>query len=110
MVLTMGMAVDANVLIYERIREERRNGKSPVNAMESGFKRALGTIVDSNLTTLIAGLVMFWLGAGPIRGFAVTLSLGIMTTVFTAFTVTRLLVSLWLMMQKRKSNFVAQPI
>ena len=110
MVLTVGMAVDANVLIYERIREEHRNGKSPVNAIESGFNRALGTIVDSNLTTLIAGLVMFWLGAGPIRGFAVTLSLGIMTTVFTAFTVTRLLVSLWLRVQKRKSNVVPAPI
>ena len=110
MVLTVGMAVDANVLIYERIREERRNGKSPVNAIESGFSRALGTIVDSNLTTLIAGLVMFWLGAGPIRGFAVTLSLGIMTTVFTAFTVTRLLVSLWLRAQKRKSDAVPAPI
>ncbi len=109
-VLTVGMAVDANVLIYERIREEMRNGKSPTAAIDSGFSRALGTIVDSNLTTLIAGLVMFWLGSGPIRGFAVTLSLGIMTTVFTAFTVTRLLVSLWLKAKKKKSNTVPAPI
>ena len=101
-VLTIGMAVDANVLIYERIREELRNGKSPIAAIEAGFDRAYATIVDSQLTTFIAGLVMFLLGSGPIRGFAVTLTLGIMTTVFTAFTVTRMLVSWWLMAQKTK--------
>lgn len=102
LVLTVGMAVDANVLIYERIREELRSGKSSIAAIEAGFARAFGTILDSNLTTLIAGLVMFWLGSGPVRGFAVTLSLGIFTTVFTAFVVTRLLVSWWLQMQKGK--------
>jgi len=100
LVLTVGMAVDANVLIYERIREEMRNGKRPISAIESGFTRAFGTIIDSNLTTLIAGLVMFWLGSGPVRGFAVTLSLGILATVFTAFTVTRLLVATWVARQK----------
>jgi preprotein translocase subunit SecD len=100
--LTIGMAVDANVLIYERIREELRSGKPTISAIEAGFNRALATIVDSNLTTLIAGLVMFWLGSGPIRGFAVTLSIGIITTVFTAFTVTRLLVSWWVAAQKTK--------
>jgi protein-export membrane protein SecD len=97
--LTVGMAVDANVLIYERIREELRNKKTPISAIEAGFNRALATIIDANLTTLIAGLAMFALGSGPIRGFAVTLSLGILTTVFTAFTVTRLLVSWWLKSQ-----------
>ncbi|MCB1527060.1 MAG: protein translocase subunit SecD [Hyphomicrobiaceae bacterium] len=102
LVLTVGMAVDANVLIYERIREELRNGKTSISAIESGFNRAFTTILDSNLTTLIAGLVMFWLGAGPVRGFAVTLSLGIFATVFTAFTVTRLLVSLWIARQKSR--------
>ncbi len=102
LVLTVGMAVDANVLIYERIREELRNGKTPISAIDSGFKTALGTIIDSNLTTLIAGLVMFWLGSGPIRGFAVTLSIGILTTVFTAFTVTRLLVSEWVRRQNTR--------
>lgn len=102
LVLTVGMAVDANVLIYERIREELRSGRSPIAAIEGGFARAFGTILDSNLTTLIAGLVMFWLGSGPVRGFAVTLSLGIFTTVFTAFVVTRLLVSWWLQGQKGK--------
>jgi protein-export membrane protein SecD len=96
------MAVDANVLIYERIREELRSGKTPISAIDGGFSKAFGTILDSNLTTLIAGLVMFWLGSGPVRGFAVTLSLGIFATVFTAFTVTRLLVSLWVAAQKTK--------
>ncbi len=98
--LTIGMAVDANVLIYERIREELRNKSSPLSAIEKGFDRAFGTIIDANLTTLIAGIAMFALGSGPIKGFAVTLSLGIITTVFTAFTVTRLLVSWWLASQK----------
>ncbi len=102
LVLTVGMAVDANVLIYERIREELRSGKTPISAIDSGFSKAFGTIIDSNLTTLIAGLVMFWLGSGPVRGFAVTLSLGIFATVFTAFTVTRLLVSLWVSAQKTR--------
>jgi protein-export membrane protein SecD len=101
-VLTIGMAVDANVLIYERIREELRSGKTPIMAIQAGFERAYGTIIDSQLTTFIAGLVMFLLGSGPIRGFAVTLTLGILTTVFTAFTVTRLLVSWWLGAQKTR--------
>jgi protein-export membrane protein SecD len=99
-VLTIGMAVDANVLIYERMREELRAGKTTIAALDAGFDRAFITILDSNLTTLVAGVVMFWLGSGPIRGFAVTLSLGILTTVFTAFTVTRVLVWLWLKSQK----------
>jgi protein-export membrane protein SecD len=99
LVLTVGMAVDANVLIYERIREELRGGKTPISAVEAGFTKAFVTILDSNLTTLI---VMFWLGSGPIRGFAVTLSLGIFGTIFTAFTVTRLLVSLWIAAQKTR--------
>ena len=102
LVLTVGMAVDANVLIYERIREELRNGKTAISAVEAGFTKAFVTILDSNLTTLIAAIVMFWLGAGPIRGFAVTLSLGIFGTIFTAFTVTRLLVSLWIAAQKTR--------
>ncbi len=110
LVLTVGMAVDANVLIYERIREELRNGKTPISAIEAGFNRAFTTILDSNLTTLIAALVMFWLGAGPIRGFAVTLSLGIFATVFTAFTVTRLLVWLWIERQKSRTKKLPAPI
>lgn len=94
-VLTVGMAVDANVLIYERIREERRVGRAAIAAIDSGFKRALGTILDANITTLIAAVILFSLGSGPIRGFAVTLAIGIATTVFSAFTLTRLFVALW---------------
>ena len=94
-VLTMGMAVDANVLIYERIREERRNGRSFVQSIDTGFKQALATILDANITTLIAAAILFYLGSGPIRGFAVTLAIGIITSVFTAFTLTRLLVAIW---------------
>jgi len=102
LILTVGMAVDANVLIYERIREEMRGGKTPITAIESGFRRAFGTIIDSNLTTLIAAIVMFWLGSGPVRGFAVTLSLGNFATVFTGCTVTRLLVSQRVLRQKTR--------
>ncbi|MGL4437651.1 MAG: protein translocase subunit SecD [Bosea sp. (in: a-proteobacteria)] len=94
-VLTVGMAVDANVLIYERVREEARAGRSAISALDAGFERALGTIVDANLTTLIAAIVLFFLGSGPVRGFAVTLSLGILTTVFTAFTLSRLMIATW---------------
>jgi protein-export membrane protein SecD len=94
-VLTMGMAVDANVLIFERIREELRSGKSPIASIDAGYSRAIGTILDANITTFIAAAILFWLGSGPIRGFAVTLSIGIITSVFTAFTFTRLLVSQW---------------
>ncbi len=94
-VLTMGMAVDANVLIYERIREEGRAGRTPILAIDTGFSRAFATILDANVTTLIAAVILFQLGSGPIRGFAVTLAIGILTTVFTAFLFTRLLVALW---------------
>jgi protein-export membrane protein SecD len=95
-VLVIGIAVDANVLINERIREEIRQGKSPIAAVDSGYSRALITIIDSNVTTLIAVLVLFWLGSGPVRGFAVTLTIGILTSMFTAVTVTRMMVAYWL--------------
>ncbi len=94
-VLTIGTAVDSNVLIYERIREEAGQGRSAIAAIDIGFKRALGTILDANITTLIAAVVLFYLGSGPIRGFAVTYAIGIATTVFTAYTFTRLLVATW---------------
>lgn len=94
-VLTIGMAVDANVLIFERIREEARAGRSAITAIDAGYKRALGTILDANITTLIAAVILFQLGSGPVRGFAVTLAIGIFTTVFSAFTFSRLLVALW---------------
>jgi preprotein translocase subunit SecD len=94
-VLTVGIAVDSNVLIYERIREEVRHGRTPITAIDAGFSRALATILDSNITTFIAAAVLFFIGTGPVRGFAVTLGIGIITTVFTAFTLTRLIVATW---------------
>ena len=94
-VLTVGIAVDSNVLIYERIREELRGGRNAISAIDAGFRRALSTILDSNITTFIAAVVLFYIGTGPVRGFAVTLGIGIITTVFTAFTLTRLIVAWW---------------
>jgi preprotein translocase subunit SecD len=95
-VLTIGMAVDANVLIFERIREEVRNGRTPINAIEAGYGRALTTIIDANVTTLIAAVLLYIFGSGPVRGFAVTLAIGIVTSMFTAIMLTRLLVVTWL--------------
>jgi len=95
-VLTVGMAVDANVLIYERIREESHSGRSMLASIDAGFTKAIGTIWDANITQLLAALILFFLGTGPVRGFAVTLALGILTTVFTSVTFTRLLVVAWL--------------
>ncbi|MDF1769611.1 protein translocase subunit SecD [Maricaulis sp.] len=95
-ILTIGMAVDANVLIYERIREEAKNNRTPVQALQAGYERALAAILDANITTFIAAAVLYMLGAGPVRGFAVTLGVGILTSVFTAFVVSRLLAVLWL--------------
>jgi preprotein translocase subunit SecD len=95
-VLTMGMAVDANVLIYERIREEQRNGRSMLASIDTGFRRAMATIIDANMTHLIASLILFQLGTGPIRGFAVALGVGIITSFYTSVMVTRLIVIAWL--------------
>ena len=101
-VLTVGMAVDSNVLIYERIKEELKAGKSPINALETGFNRAFATILDANLTTLIAALILFQLGSGPVRGFAVTHAIGTLTTIFTAFTMTRMMIAIWVQATKPK--------
>lgn len=95
-VLTIGMAVDANVLIFERIREEQALGRAPVSAVDAGYRRAFMTIVDANLTTLFAAIILFAFGSGPIRGFSVTLMIGIVTSMFTAIMVTRFLVVTWL--------------
>jgi len=95
-VLTIGMAVDANVLVFERIREEVKIGRTPMAAMEAGYRRALGTILDANVTTFLAAVILFAMGSGPVKGFAVTLGIGILTSVFTAVTVTRLMLVLWL--------------
>jgi preprotein translocase subunit SecD len=89
-VLTIGMAVDANVLIFERIREELMNGKPPIKAAEIGYDKARSAIIDANVTTFLAALIMFQLGAGPVRGFAITLAVGVVTSVFTAYVVTRI--------------------
>jgi preprotein translocase subunit SecD len=94
-VLTIGMAVDANVLIFERIREELKTSKGPARAIELGYEKAISAIVDANVTTFIVAVILFAIGSGPVRGFSVTLGLGIITSVFTAIWVTRLLISIW---------------
>jgi len=101
--LTTGMDVDANVLIYERIREEIRSGRTVLSALEAGFKRAFGTILDSHITTLVAGALMFWLGSGPVKGFAVTLSIGVFTSLFSAILVTRLQIVTWVRRRRPKA-------
>ena len=95
LVLTIGMAVDANVLIFERIREELRTAKGPARAIEQGYEKAVSAILDANITTLIAAVILFAIGSGPVRGFAVTLGLGIITSVFTALFVTRAMIVTW---------------
>jgi SecD/SecF fusion protein len=94
-VLTIGMAVDANVLIYERIREEAHLGRSIISALDAGFKRAFATIVDSNVTMFVAAAILYFLGSGPVRGFAVSMALGILTSIVTAVTMTRMMIALW---------------
>ncbi|RKF13982.1 protein translocase subunit SecD [Roseovarius spongiae] len=102
-VLTIGMAVDANVLIFERIREEMKTAKGPARAIQLGYEKALSAIVDANITTLITALILFAMGSGPVRGFAITLGLGIITSVFTAIYVTRLLVVMWFERKRPKT-------
>lgn len=102
--LTLGMAIDANVIIAERIREEIRNGLTPQAALAAGYERAWDTILDANITTLIAGIALFWLGSGPVRGFAVVLCLGILTSMFSAVTVSRAMVNLTFGRVKRLSK------
>ena len=102
-VLTIGMAVDANVLVFERIREEIKSAKGPARAIERGYEKALTAILDANVTTLIAAVILFVMGAGPVRGFAVTLGIGIVTSVFTAIYLTRLLVVIWFTWRRPRS-------
>jgi protein-export membrane protein SecD len=94
-VFTIGMAVDSNVLIYERIREEAHMGRSIISALDAGFKRAFATIIDSNVTMFVAAVILYLFGSGPVRGFAVSLGLGILTSVVTAVTMTRMMIALW---------------
>jgi preprotein translocase subunit SecD len=105
-VLTIGMAVDANVLIFERIREEARRGKSPISAIDSGYREAMRAIIDANVTTLIAAVLLYAFGSGPVRGFAVTLAIGIVTSMFTAIMLARLLIVTWL----RRTRPAALPV
>jgi preprotein translocase subunit SecD len=107
LILTLAMAVDANVLIYERMRDEIRGGKNVITSMESGFGRAMVTIVDANLTTLIAAWIMFFFGEGPVRGFAWTLSIGIFTSVFTAVFVTQVVLAFWFRARRPKTLPIA---
>lgn len=102
-ILTIGMAVDANVLIFERIREETFNGKTPINAIETGYKRSLAPILDANITTMIAAVTLYFVGSGPVRGFAVTLAIGIVMSVFTAVIFARLLTATWLRGKRPKT-------
>lgn len=102
-VLTVGMAVDANVLVFERIREEIRIGRKPVQAVDAGYRNAMSTIFDANITTLLAALLMFQFGSGPVKGFAVTLAIGILTSVFSAIMVTRMILTLWLRRSRPKT-------
>ena len=102
-ILTIGMAVDANVLIFERIREETYNGKTPINAIQTGYERSMAPILDANITTLIAAITLYFVGSGPVRGFAVTLAVGIVMSVFTAVIFARLLTATWLRGKRPKS-------
>jgi len=102
-ILTIGMAVDANVLIFERIREETYNGKTPINAIQTGYERSMAPILDANITTLIAAITLYFVGSGPVRGFAVTLAIGIVMSVFTAVIFARLLTATWLRGKRPKS-------
>ena len=99
-VLTIGMAVDANVLVFERIREEQRAGRTPMSSVDAGYKRAFSTIIDANLTTFIAALLLYMFGSGPVRGFAITLAIGLMTSMFSAIMVTRIMVVTWLLKKR----------
>ena len=105
-VLTVGMAVDANVLVFERIKEELKTARGPARAIELGYEKAMSAIIDANLTTVIAALILFFLGSGPVKGFAVTLMIGLITSVFTAIFVTRLFVVTWFARKRPKTLIV----
>ncbi|MGZ8362832.1 MAG: protein translocase subunit SecD [Caulobacteraceae bacterium] len=107
LILTLAVAVDANVLIYERMRDEVRAGRSPIAAADAGYGRAMSTIIDANLTSLIAALIMFQFGSGPVRGFAWTLSIGVLTSVFTAVLITQVLIALWFRWARPKTLPIA---
>ena len=105
-VLTMGTAVDANVLIFERVREELRRGIAPVRAFDIGYDKAMSAIVDANVTHFMVGMILFVLGAGPVRGFAVTLLIGIVASIFTALWLVRLIIAEWYAWRRPKTIVV----
>ena len=108
LILTLAVAVDANVLIYERMRDEARQGRSVIASLDAGFNKAMGTIIDANLTTLVAALIMFFFGAGPVRGFAWTLSIGVFTSMLSAVLVAQVGLAWWLKVAKPKKLPVAE--
>jgi protein-export membrane protein SecD len=108
LILTFAVAVDANVLIFERMRDEARAGRSVIASMDAGFNKAMGTIIDANLTTLVAAMIMFIFGAGPVRGFAWTLTIGVFTSVFSSVLVAQILLAYWLKIAKPKSLPIAE--
>jgi protein-export membrane protein SecD len=108
LILTFAVAVDANVLIYERMRDEARAGRSVIASMDAGFNKAMGTIIDANLTTLVAAGIMFVFGQGPVRGFAWTLTIGVFTSMFSAVMVSQVLLSYWLKTAKPKKLPIAE--
>ena len=101
-ILTVGMAVDANVLIFERIKEEKKNEDSNIHAFDMGYKKAQSAVLDANITTLISAIILFFLGSGPVKGFAVTIGIGIVTTLFSAYFFARHLTSLYVLKNKDK--------
>jgi preprotein translocase subunit SecD len=107
LILTLAVAVDANVLIYERMRDEAAAGRSPMSAADTGFRRAMVSIMDANITSLISAAIMFGFGSGPIKGFAWTLSIGVFTSVFTAIIITQVLIGWWFKVTKPKKLPIA---
>ena len=105
-ILTVGMAVDANVLIFERIKEEIKNEKNPIIAFDSGYTKSRTTILDANVTTLIAAFILFFMGSGPVKGFSVTLGVGILTTLFSVYFIARLFTSIYVIRNKNKESII----
>ena len=105
-ILTVGMAVDANVLIFERIKEEVKNEKNQIIAFDSGYERSKTAIIDANVTTLIAAIILFFMGSGPVKGFSVTLGIGIFTTLFSVYFIARLLTSIYVTKNKHRENLI----
>jgi preprotein translocase subunit SecD/SecD/SecF fusion protein len=105
-ILTVGMAVDANVLIFERIKEEVKNEKNQIIAFDSGYERSKTAVIDANITTLIAAIILFFMGSGPVKGFSVTLGIGIFTTLFSVYFIARLLTSIYVTKNKHRENLI----